>query len=128
MTSFAVNDSFTSPSDENNPLRSLYELLEQASPPVPVFRCPNSECQEVFTYNKNLLTARKLALNHFPTYVKETPLLAQLEGLKVSMHPTISSTRAAVLDSVVHNIPIGPFCDDLLLEWHASILHSSLSM
>ena len=61
---------------------------------------------------------------HFQKYV-EGPALLHVQGPKVSMLATDTIARAAVLYSVVENVPIGTFHEGLLLEWYAAVLRTA---
>ena len=59
MSEVMDGDSYAAPLDRSNPLRALFYLHEQEQPPVSLFRCANSECQEIVPYNKSLVRARR---------------------------------------------------------------------
>src|SRR3989338_43122 len=94
MSEVMEGDSYAAPLDRSNPLRALFYTKEQKQPPVSLFRCANSECQEIVPYQKNLERARLHALAHYNALVRN-PALAQMQGPTISMGPRDPAAGAA---------------------------------
>lgn len=117
-------DIYVAPLDRSNPLRALFYLCEKEDPPVSLFRCANLNCQEIIPYKKNLLRARRHALTHYNTLVRDAAL-AQVQGPTISMGPRDAVARAAVLFSIVENVSIAALHSQLILQWYSAMLLSA---